>query len=118
MLAATLVMLNNWMHDFSAAGWVVASLLVLWAVRNAPEGDLGRSVSVTTVAKLLSVMRWSLAGVVGFGVVRALTYKEFEYSEAAADGQLVVLGVKHVLLTVVFVYGVIWYLKGRKFVRA
>jgi len=73
---------------------------------------------VTTVAKLLSVMRWSLAGVIGFGVVRALTYRDFEYSEAAADGQLAVLGAKHVLLTVVFVYGVIWYAKGRKFVRA
>lgn len=118
MLAATLVMLNNWMHDFSAAGWVVASLLVWWVVRSAPESDVGRSVSVTTVSKLLSVMQWSLAGVIGFGVVRALTYRDFEYSEAAADGQIVVLGIKHVLLTVVFVYGVIWYLKGRKFVRA
>ena len=118
MLAATLVMLNNWMHDFSAAGWVVASLLVWWAVRAAPSCDPGRSVSVTTVAKLLLVMRWSLAGVVGFGVVRALTYRDFEYSEAAGDGQLVVLGLKHVLLTVVFVFGIVWYLRGRKFVRA
>ena len=49
MLAATLVMLNNWMHDFSAAGWVVASLLVWWAIREAPECDQGRSVTVTTV---------------------------------------------------------------------
>jgi uncharacterized membrane protein len=117
-MAATLVMLNNWMHDFSAAGWVVGSILVWWVVREAPECDSGRSFAARVVGLLMSVMRWSLAGVVGFGVVRALTYRQFEYSEAAGDGQLVVLGVKHVLLTVVFVYGVIWYLKGRRFLRA
>jgi len=117
-MAATLVMLNNWMHDFSAAGWVVASLLVWWTVRHAPESDDGRRFAVTTVANLLSVMRWSVAGVVGFGVVRALTYRDFEYSEAAGDGQFAVLAAKHVLLTVVFVYGVLWYRKGRNFVRA
>ena len=116
-MAAMLVMLNNWMHDFSAAGWVVASLLVGWAVRNAPERDQGYSFAVRTVTILLSLMRWSLAGVVGFGVVRAVTYRQFEWSEAAGDTQIYVLGAKHVLLTVVFVYGVIWYRQGKKFVR-
>ena len=117
-MAATLVMLNNWMHDFSAAGWLVSSILVWWMVRESPECDPGRSFAKKAVGALMSVMRWSLAGVVGFGAVRALTYRQFEYSEAAGDGQLVVLGVKHVLLTVVFVYGVLWYVKGRRFLRA
>ena len=35
--------------------------------------------------------------------------------EAAGDSQITVLGVKHVLLTIVFVWGLVWYLRARKF---
>ena len=112
---AVLVLLNNWMHDFSAAGWLVGSLLV-WAIlrRSPPEGE-GREETVRILRMLLTVMRWSLAGIVLFGIGRVLAYREFEWSEAAGGSQIAVLAVKHVLLLGVFAWGLLWFLRARRF---
>ena len=112
---AVLVLLNNWMHDFSAAGWLVGSILAWAVLRGAPADGAGRAEAVRVLRVVVALMRWSLAGVVLFGVGRVLAYAEYEWSEEAGDAQVAVLGVKHVLLVGVFAWGLLWYVRARRF---
>ena len=66
---------------------------------------------------VLLLMRLSLAGIVVFGIVRTLAYKTYEWNAAAGDSQITLLIVKHVILTAVFVLGLIYYIRAGKCVR-
>lgn len=105
------------MHDFSAAGWIFGTV-ILWSMLRypVPAGEAGL-ILIRTLKTNLFLMRLSLSGIVLFGVVRALAYKTYEWNEAAGDGQLVLLAVKHVLLTGVFLVGVTYYKRAKKTIR-
>jgi ABC-type uncharacterized transport system permease subunit len=66
---------------------------------------------------ILLLMRLSLTGIVLFGVIRALTYRRYEWSAAAGESQVVLLIIKHIILAVVFAVGLGLYLKARKIVK-
>jgi hypothetical protein len=114
---ALLILLNNFLHDFSAAGWLFGSIL-LWVILKkrlefACTTDFGNSM-IKTVLLLMNI---SLAGIVVFGVVRAIAYKSFEWSVEAGNGQLTLLIVKHVFFSVIFIAGLIQYVKAFKIVK-
>jgi len=112
---ANLIMLNNFAHDFGAAGWLVCSLVLAAAWR---KGLIGSSEGVTELLKLvLSVMRISFVAVMAFGVVRMLAYRQFEWNEAAGEAQVTVLIVKHIFFTIVFLWGAFYYIKTTKALR-
>lgn len=111
------------MHDFSAAGWIFCSLLLLVALRALPGDfrerrgdDLHRAIE-KILQRVRQFMLYSLAGIVIFGIIRALAYREYEWSEAAGDGQITVLIVKHILLTVVFAGGIYYYIRAGKLIN-
>jgi uncharacterized membrane protein len=114
---AILILLNNFLHDFSAAGWLFGSV-VLWSIlrNNAPDQSVGKQIA-DILKTILRLMQLSLGGIIVFGVIRALAYKQFEWNAAAGDSQVTLLIVKHVILTGVFVLGVVYYIKAGKFVR-
>lgn len=112
---AILVLLNNFMHDFSAAGWLFCTV-ILWSMLKKIEDDPGK-VIIETLKMILFLMRLSLGGIIVFGIVRALAYKTYEWNAAAGEGQITLLIVKHVILTAVFVLGVIYYVKAKKAVN-
>ena len=114
---AILLLLNNFLHDFSAAGWLFGGV-VLWAIlrKKIPDGDSGRII-IDTIKTVLILMRLSLAGIIIFGVFRALAYKNFEWNEQAGDSQVTLLIVKHAVLTVIFVLGLVYNIRARKIVR-
>ena len=112
---ALIVLLNNFFHDFSAAGWLFSSVLlwVLFKDKNIqPDKNL-----IRITRTLLLLMNISLFGIVAFGVVRTLAYKTYEWNHAAGQAQVTLLIVKHVIFTVIFVYGLLYYLKAKSFIK-
>ena len=114
---AILVLLNNFLHDFSAAGWLFGSVL-LWSMmrKDISNPAAGRFIA-DGLKKVLFLMRLSLAGIVVFGIVRTLAYKTYEWNAAAGQSQITLLIIKHVILTGVFAVGLICYIRARKLVR-
>lgn len=62
-------------------------------------------------------MMLSLAGIVVFGIFRALAYKSYEWNAAAGDSQITLLIVKHIILSFVFAAGLYYYLQAGKLVK-
>ena len=113
-----LVMLNNFAHDFSAAGWLFCAVLLWIARRRLPAAGAWSADTRFLVKRIRRLMPWCLAGIVVFGVVRALAYREFEWNEAAGRAQITVLAVKHVLLTVVFLAGLSEFVRAGRRMRS
>lgn len=115
---ALFVLLNNFLHDFSAAGWVFGGVVLWSVVRQLPPGGRPGDVAVRVLKTVLLLMRISFFGIIVFGVIRTLAYRKYEWNAAAGEGQVVLLIVKHVLFTVIFVVGLVYYLRARKLVRS
>jgi len=114
---AIFVLLNNFLHDFSAAGWLFGSVL-LWSMMRKDISNPGAERFVAESLKtVLFLMRLSLSGIVVFGVVRTLAYKTYEWNAAAGQSQITLLIIKHVIFTVVFAVGLVYYIRARKLVR-
>ena len=114
---ALLILLNNFLHDFSAAGWLFGSILLWTILKERLEFESSTDFGNSMIKTVLLLMNISLAGIVVFGVVRAIAYKSFEWSVEAGNGQVTLLIVKHILFTVIFVVGLIQYLKALKIVK-
>lgn len=114
---AIVILLNNFLHDFSAAGWLFTTV-VLWSIlRKSDLDDTNRTAIADILKILLILMRVSLAGIVIFGLVRAIAYRDYEWNEAAGNSQVTLLIVKHIILTVIFIPGLIYYVKANRFIR-
>ena len=113
---AVLILLNNFMHDFSAAGWIFCTV-ILWSMLRykIPAGETAAVIS-RMLKTILLLMRLSLTGIVLFGIIRALAYRKYEWSTAAGESQVVLLIIKHIILALVFAVGLRFYLKARKIV--
>jgi putative copper export protein len=109
---AVLVLLNNFLHDLSAACWLVATTLLWFLLRKKktyPEAVLADVASI-----LVPVVRFSLGGIVLFGLIRALAYKKYEWNAAAGESQVTLLIGKHIIFAVVLVAGAFAYARARK----
>jgi hypothetical protein len=62
-------------------------------------------------------MRISFLGIVVFGVLRLLAYRKYEWNEAAGQDQVSLLIAKHIVFTLIFLFGLVYYLRATKFVR-
>ena len=114
---ALIILLNNFFHDFSAAGWLFGSI-ILWSIlKKLPEDDNLSEIVVSIIKTTLNLMKFSIAGIIIFGIVRALAYKQYEWSAAAGQSQVTLLIVKHVLFTVIFFLGLVYFLRAGKLIR-
>ncbi len=113
---ALLVLLNNFMHDFCAAGWIFGGVTVAMLMRKQTAGAPAGG-TVTALVTLRYLMRLSLAGIVVFGIVRTLAYRSYEWVDAAGQQQVVLLVVKHILLTLVFLVGLRSYIMSGRLLK-
>jgi len=111
---ANLVLLNNFLHDFSAAGWIFCTVILWQLFRKSISLDVPTADILRTIRQLMIL---SLIGIVVFGITRALAYEKYEWNEAAGDAQVKLLIIKHIILTVVFMWGVYYYRKAGKFLQ-
>ena len=114
---ALLVLLNNFLHDFSAAGWLFGMALVGIILRRIRAGGEVLGPLKDVLRTVLRLMGLSLAGIIVFGVVRALAYRRYEWNAAAGQGQVTLLLVKHVLLTGLVVAGFVFAARAKKYLR-
>lgn len=114
---AILVLLNNFLHDFSAAGWLFGTVLLWLVLRKINRNSKIQSIIPEILTMILFLMQLSFVGIVLFGIIRALAYKSYEWNAAAGQSQVTLLIVKHVIFTLFFLPGVIFYIKTRRFIR-
>ena len=103
------IVLNNYFHDFSVALLFACLLVIGYMERRMREGDAAavRDFVVRMYTALKPVMTGAWVFIVLGGVLRTLTYADYEWSEAAGRGQVAALIVKHVLLVSLVVWGVV-----------
>jgi ABC-type transporter Mla maintaining outer membrane lipid asymmetry permease subunit MlaE len=113
---AILVMLNNYLHDLATAVFAVsaaAAYLLQRSLAMRREPAALRPV-VTGLVKIGVVsLVWTLLA----GLIRGMTYREFEWVEAAGRGQVPVLVVKHVILVCLVTTGAVVLVKAHRLAR-
>ncbi len=114
---STLVLLNNFLHDFSAAGWLFGSVILWSLLRKEIDSDSNGLLLADVLKTVLFLMRISVVGIVVFGVVRTLAYKTYEWNAAAGQSQITLLIIKHVFLAGIFGWGLFYYIRARTLVR-
>lgn len=115
-----LVMLNNYFHDFATALVVVSTYGMLFLVKHA-ERKGGRELKETIIElypKMVHLTGGSVVFVFVAGIVRSFTYKDYEWHDATASGQVAALMVKHAILFVIFAYGIYLWIKVHRKVSA
>lgn len=108
MLIDVLVILNNFFHDLAAAMWFCGTLSLLFVYRQVVASkenslDFGRSLFL----QVRKITNWSLVFVVLGGIVRAINYQQYEWLPALGRGQVSLLVIKHILLVVIVLGGVL-----------
>jgi hypothetical protein len=116
-ILAILVLLNNFLHDFSAAGWLFAATILYVLFRRVIEESVVDDKVLETLKIILLLMNFSFVGIVVFGIIRTMAYKNYEWSQMAGQSQITLLIVKHTILTVAFAFGLVYYIKARRLVR-
>ena len=102
------LMLANYFHDLAVAMLAGSVIVIHLAGRLMGEDEDKRAVLIRLVAGMSRVAWWSLAYVIVAGAVRAWFFMEFEWNPLVErQGMLVALGVKHVLLVGLTVFGIV-----------
>ena len=112
-----LVLLNNFLHDFSAAGWLFGMVLAASLMRKLRAGNAGTAPLKDVLRTVLLLMRFSLGGIIFFGVFRALAYRRYEWNAMAGQSQVTLLLVKHVILAGLVVVGFVLAFRARSLLR-
>jgi hypothetical protein len=105
------------MHDFSAAGWVFGGVVLFAVLRKVPAGTRIDPALAEALKIMRVLMQFCLLGIVIFGIIRTVAYKTYEWSELAGSSQVTLLIVKHVFFTIIFIIGLVYYIKAGKVLR-
>ena len=108
-----ILMLTNYFHDLAVA-LLAANVIVVNIVGRYLGQDPGNRKILTLLIDRLSRVTWyALAYVILAGAVRMYFFMEFEWNPLVPrQGMLVALGIKHVLLIALTVFGILgkqWY---------
>ena len=100
MTEAIAVMLNNYFHDLAVAFLFASSLMAHLVLRHWPGPP------PVALSRTLQRIAWgSLAWVMLGGAVRVWFYKEYEWLPRAGTAQIPALGVKHMVLFALTIWG-------------
>lgn len=116
MLIPLLLVINNFLHDFSAA-MLLCSAICIWLVRRNFHGDASESASVAmrnVIIRMSQVFYLSLGFVVIGGAIRAWAYRTYEWITPLGQSQVTVLIVKHFLFAVCVLFAVYIVFKKSK----
>ena len=112
---AIVILLSNYFHDLAVA-MLFSAMLCGWLLeRRLSEGGLlsgpiAREIHRVSRHVAVGALVWIVLG----GIIRTVTYRQFEWSEAAGRGQVTALVVKHVVLVGITLLGLIWLIRGRE----
>ena len=103
------IMMNNYFHDMATgllvgSGFALHAILRIQGTMNTPQSTL---FFLKTNQHIVKLFKFALWWVVLGGVPRTIFYTSFEWANAAGNHQIAALGVKHVMMFAVVVWGVI-----------
>lgn len=114
---ALLVLLNNFLHDFSAAGWLFGTVLLWIILKRLPGAREGTDALRGVLRPVVRLMGFSMAGIIIFGVIRAFAYRQYEWNADAGQSQVTLLLVKHIFLAGLATIGFLLVARARKALR-
>ena len=110
---AILVMFSNYFHDLATAIFAVSAVTAYLLQRS-----LAMQAAPATVQPMVRGIQrmgyYSLAWTLVFGYIRGLTYRQYEWTEAAGRDQVAALVVKHVFLVALVITGVVFLYRLRQ----
>ena len=107
MFIDILIILNNFFHDLAAAMWFCGTLTLLFIYRKLDGQDKGnRDFAYSLFTQVKQITNWSLFFVVLGGIVRAVNYQQYEWLPFLGRGQVTLLIIKHILITVIVLGGI------------
>ena len=78
-------------------------------------GDDVQQMVLALYPKMVHITGGSVVFMFMAGIVRTFTYKDFEWNNAVEHGQVLALMIKHVILFILFAYGIyLWVIVHRK----
>ncbi len=102
------LMLTNYFHDLAVAMLATNVIVIHIVGRFLDEEPDRRPVLGRIISRLSKVTWWALAYVILAGAVRAWFFMDFEWNPAVEKGgMMIALGVKHVLLVGLTVFGIV-----------
>ncbi len=117
---AILVMFSNYFHDLATAIFAVSAATAYLlqrslAMQTAPATVQSVDRSLQPVVRGIQRMGYySLAWTLLFGSIRGITYREYEWVEAAGRNQVPALVVKHVFLVALVITGIVFLYRLRR----
>ena len=112
-------MINNYLHNI-AIGLLASSSFALWLImRNLRETDSRETKEyfIKIYRGMTKLVKFSLIGILIFGVPRTLLYRDFEWANAVANAQVPAIIVQHILVIGVVGVGVYFWHKLSKKVK-
>jgi hypothetical protein len=110
------IMMNNYFHDMATgllvgSGFALHAILRIQGTMNTPQSTL---FFLKTNQHMVKLFKFALWWVVLGGVPRTIFYTSFEWANAAGNHQIAALGVKHVMMFAVVVWGIIAWRRMQK----
>ena len=113
---AILVMFSNYFHDLATAIFAV-SAVTAYLLQRTLAMQTAPAVVQPVVRGIQRMGYYALAWTLVFGSFRGITYREYEWVEAAGRDQVPVLVVKHVILVCLVVAGIVVLARLRRLQR-
>lgn len=107
---AIVVMLSNYTHDLATAIFAVSAVTAYYLRRSLAMKAAPTELQ-PVVKGVVRVGIYSLACTLILGYIRGLTYRKYEWVEAAGRDQVTVLVVKHVILVCLVIAGCVFLYK-------
>jgi len=111
-----LLMLNNYVHDVATGLLLISALWLAWTAK-----DLGESPSAEMIAffkrsygRCVRFVIGSIIVIILTGIVRTITFMDFEWQPALGRGLIPVLVLKHVLIFTMLGAGIYAWIQLRK----
>ena len=103
------IMMNNYFHDVATALLVASAWCIYALVRTQAEisEHLGTLFFLKAYRRMVTFFRFALYWIIIGGIPRTIFYTSFEWANAADKLQVPALMVKHVLMVVLVVWGII-----------
>ena len=115
-----LLMLNNYIHDVATGLLLISALWLAWSARDLGDAPSNELVSYfrRTYRRCVRFAVGSVVVIVLTGIVRTITFMDFEWQPALGKGLVPVLIMKHVLIFTMLGAGIYAWVQLKKRLRA
>lgn len=114
------VMMNNYFHDVATAMLLVASILMMFLIKEVERhGNIEvKKLFVDLYPKMSHIIGGTIVFIIMAGIVRTFTYKDFEWANAVGNEQVPAIIVKHILVVLFLFFGFRGWIRVHKRAKA